>query len=45
MMNNDGGREVYCWGGGGEGSAGGTRKASLVRDVPVRPSNPDLYFL
>ena len=41
MMNNDEGREVYCQGGGGEG---GTRKASLVRDVPVRPSNPELVF-
>ena len=39
MMNNDGGREVYCWGGG---EAGGTCMASLVRDVPVRPLNPDL---
>ena len=38
MMNNDGGREVYCWGGGG------TRKARLVRDVALRPSNPDLNF-
>ena len=39
MMNNDEGREVYC-----QGRGGGTRKASLVRDVPVRPSNPELVF-
>lgn len=39
MMNNDGGREVYCLEGGG-----GTRKARLVRDVALRPSNPDLDF-
>lgn len=40
MMNNDGGREVYCL----EGRGGGTRKARLVRDVALRPSNPDLDF-
>ena len=28
----------------GGGGAGGTCKASLVRDVPVRPLNPDLDF-
>ena len=39
MMNTDGRREVYCWGGGG-----GTRKARLVRDVALTPSNPDLDF-
>lgn len=42
MMNNDGGRELYCWKGGG--GAGGICKASLVRDVPVRPLNPDPDF-
>ena len=31
-------------GGRGGGGAGGTCKASLVRDVPVRPLNPDLDF-
>ena len=41
MMNNDGGREVYCWGGG---EAGGTCMASLVRDVPVRPLTLTLIF-
>lgn len=32
-----------CTARGGWG-AGGTCKASLVRDVPVRPLNPDLDF-
>ena len=32
-----------CTAGGG-GGTGGTCKASLVRDVPVRPLNPDLDF-
>lgn len=32
-----------CTAGGG-GGAGGTCQASFVRDVPVRPLNPDLDF-